>query len=126
MISMEKFQEIKLTNQEIYQLFLYFQSFDELKRSLVMVLVHLSPKQVTTSQLTYLAGYSRSSKYIFKSKVIEALETEKVIEVIRPYKRLMLIRLHPQNVLLQKFSSLCQQEGQLITENLLGNLLELQ
>ena len=114
----------KLTNEEIYELFLYLQSLDDLKRSLVMVLLHLSPKELTTSQLTLLAGYSRSSKYIFKSKVLESLESEKVIEINRPNQRLMLIRLHPDNLLLQKFSLLCQQEGKLLTEKMLGVLLE--
>ena len=117
-------KDSKLTDEEIYELFLYLQSLDDLKRSLVMVLLHLSPKELTTSQLTLLAGYSRSSKYIFKSKVLEALESEKVIEINRPNQRLMLIRLHPENMLLQKFSLLCQQEGKLLTEKMLGVLLE--
>lgn len=117
-------KDSKLTNEEIYELFLYLQSLDDLKRSLVMVLLHLSPKELTTSQLTLLAGYSRSSKYIFKSKVLESLESEKVIEINKPNQRLMLIRLHPDNALLQKFSLLCQQEGKLLTEKMLGVLLE--
>ena len=117
-------EDSKLTNEEIYELFLYLQSLDDLKRSLVMVLLHIFPKELTTSQLTLLAGYSRSSKYIFKSKVLEALESEKVIEINRPNQRLMLIRLHPENMLLQKFSLLCQQEGKLLTEKMLGVLLE--
>ena len=117
-------QNSHLTNEEIYELFLFLQSLDDLKRSLVMVLLHLNPKDLTTSQLTQLAGYSRSSKYIFKSKVLESLESEKIILITRPNRRLMLIKLHPANTLLQKFSSICQQEGQVVTEKLVKTLLE--
>ena len=117
-------QNSHITNEEIYELFLFLQSLDDLKRSLVMVLLHLNPKELTTSQLTQLAGYSRSSKYIFKSKVLESLESERIILITRPNQRLMLIRLHPENTLLQKFSSICQQEGQVVTERLVKTLLE--
>ena len=112
------------TNEEIYKLFLYLQSLDDLKRALIMVLVHVAPKEVTTTQLTTLAGYSKSSKYIFKSKVLESLESEGIIQITKPYKRLMLIRLHPNNILLQKFSLLCQEEGKELSESFLKDILE--
>lgn len=124
MISMNLQKDSKLTNEEIYELFLYLQSLDDLKRSLLMVLLHVFPKEVTTSQLTQLAGYSKSSKYIFKSKVLESLESEGVIEITRPNQRMMLIRLHPNHELLQKFSLLCQEEGRFLSENFLKTLLE--
>jgi len=125
MIFMNLQTDSNLTKEEIYELFLFLQSLDDLKRSLVMVLLHVSPKELTTSQLTLLAGYSRSSKYIFKSKVLESLESENVIEINRPNQRLMLIRLRPDNKLLQKFSLLCQEQGHLLTEKLLQTLLEI-
>ena len=120
---MEDKIENSLSNEEIYELFLYLQSLDDLKRALLMVLLHVSPKELTTSQLTELAGYSKSSKYIFKSKVLESLESEGSIEINRPYQRLLLIRLNPNNKLLQKFSLLCQQEGKSLTESFLEKIL---
>ena len=55
-----------MTSKEIYELFLFLQSLDDLKRSFVMVLAHVFPKELTTSQLTQLAGYSKSIKYVLK------------------------------------------------------------
>jgi hypothetical protein len=113
-----------LSNSEIYQIFLYLQSLDEIKRSFIMILLHISPKELSASQLTHLAGYSKSSRYVFKSKVIESLESEKIITVTRPYPRLMLIRLNLENILMKKFSHLCQQEGNLLSEQILKSLSE--
>lgn len=124
MVIMEHQPSSTFTNEEIYKLFLYLQSLDDLKRALIMVLVHVAPKEVTTTQLTTLAGYSKSSKYIFKSKVLESLESEGIIQITKPYKRLMLIRLHPNNILLQKFSLLCQEEGKELSESFLKDILE--
>ena len=121
---MENHTKPELSNNEIYQLFLFLQSLSDLKRSFVMVLLHVYPKELTTSQLTQLAGYSKSSKHVFKSKVIESLEAEGIIEVSRPYQRLMLIKLHPDNTLLKKFSMICQKEGKRLTEEFLQSLLE--
>ena len=48
--------EIQLSHREIYEFFLFLQSLDDLKRAFVMVLLHMYPKELTTSQLTQLAG----------------------------------------------------------------------
>lgn len=121
---MENQTNSEMTTKEIYELFLFLQSLDDLKRSFVMVLAHVYPKELTTSQLTQLAGYSRSSKYVFKSKVLDSLESEGIIEINKPYQRLMLIKMNPDNALLMKFILICQKEGQKITEELLQTILE--
>ena len=116
--------EYLLSNKEIYQIFLLLQSFDEIKRSIIMVLVHIFPKEVSASQIANLAGYSTRSKYIFKSGALEMLEKEKIIEIAKPAKRLMLIKINSENKLLIKFSQLCQVEGKDLQELFLGKLLE--
>lgn len=113
-----------LSDEEIYKLFLIFQGFDDIKRSILMVLLHIYPKEVTASQLAELSGYSAKSKYIFKSGALEMLEKEKIIEISRPVKRLMLIKLNPENKLLIKFAELCQKEGKTLQELFLGKILE--
>ena len=125
MVFMINQNEIQLSHTEIYEFFLFLQSLDDLKRAFVMVLLHVYPKELTTSQLTQLAGYSKASKHVFKSKTIETLENEGIITVNRPYQRLMLLKLNSKNSLLEKFSFLFQQEGKKITEDLLQTLLEL-
>ena len=112
-----------LSNTEMYKIFLLLQSLDEIKRSIIMVLVHIFPKEVSASQIANLAGYSTRSKYIFKSGALEMLEKERIIEVTKPAKRLMLIKLNSENELLIKFSKLCQMEGRDVQELFLGKLL---
>ncbi len=113
-----------LTNNEMYNIFLLFQSFDDIKRSILMVLVHIYPKEGSASQIAELAGYSTKSKYIFKSGALEMLEKEKIINISRPSKHLMLIKLNPEHDLLVKFSNLCQIEGKHLQELFLGKLLD--
>lgn len=113
-----------LTNKEIYDIFLLFQSFDDIKRSILMVLVHIYPKEASASQIAELAGYSTKSKYIFKSGALEMLEKENIISISRPSKHLMLVKLNPDNNLLVKFSNLCQIEGKDLQELFLGRILD--
>ncbi|MFX1250495.1 MAG: hypothetical protein ACFFCZ_02680 [Promethearchaeota archaeon] len=115
-----------MSNAEVYELFLLFQSLDDLKKSILMVLAHIYPKTVTATQLSELAGYSTQSKYIFKSKALEALQKENLIEIRRPTKRLMLIKLHPDNVLLYKFATICQIEGDAIADQFWARLAEME
>ncbi|MHA2363053.1 MAG: hypothetical protein ACXAC7_03785 [Candidatus Hodarchaeales archaeon] len=115
---------LTLSPEEIYELFLLFQGLDDLKRSLIMVLSHIYPKQVTATQLAVLAGYSKSSKHIFKSGALTSLTTENLIKIQRPTKRLMLIQISPNHSLLMKFSNICQKVGIHVQETLLGKLLE--
>ncbi|MHA1992392.1 MAG: hypothetical protein ACW981_07155 [Candidatus Hodarchaeales archaeon] len=116
--------DIEITSDEIYELFLLFQSLDEISRSVVMVLTHIYPKKVTGTQLSQLAGYSKQSKYIFKSGVLESLEQERIIEIIRPTKRLLLIQIDTEHSLLIKFAKLCELKGKILSERLLKKLLE--
>ena len=115
-----------MSGQEIYNLFLLLQSFDDIKRSIIMVLAHIYPKEVTASQLADLAGYSKQSKYIFKSGALEILEKEKIISVSKPAKRLMLIKLNSEQSLLMKFSLICQEKGKTLMETFLGKILDVE
>ena len=85
---------------------------------------HVYPKEVSASQLANLAGYSTKSKYIFKSRALELLEKENLIEISKPTKRLMLIKLKTDHELLIKFAELCQSQGKHLHETFLGRLLE--
>ena len=89
-----------------------------------MVLCHIYPKEISASQLADLAGYSTKSKYIFKSGALELLEKEALIEINKPMKRLMLIKLNPDHKLLVKFADVCQSNGTNLTELFLGKLLD--
>ncbi|MHA1991693.1 MAG: hypothetical protein ACW981_11590 [Candidatus Hodarchaeales archaeon] len=113
-----------LSDLEIYDLFLLFQSLDDIKRSLLMVLCHIHPKEVSTSQLADLAGYSTKSKYIFKSGALDLMEKEGLIEINKPTKRLSLIKINSNHDLLYKFAELCQNQGKQLNETFLGRLLE--
>jgi hypothetical protein len=113
-----------LSDIEIYELFLLFQTLDDIKRSLLMVLCHIYPKEVSTSQLADLAGYSTKSKYIFKSGAIDLMEKEGLIEISKPTKRLSLIKIKSDRELLTKFADLCQSQGKQINETFLGRLLD--
>ncbi|MHA2366085.1 MAG: hypothetical protein ACXAC7_19150 [Candidatus Hodarchaeales archaeon] len=115
---------VQFTNDEIYELFLCLQSLDEIGRSVVMTLSHIYPKQVSATQLSELAGYSRQSKYIFKSGVLETLEKENLIQISRPSKRLSLIQIHPNHKILVKFTKLCELKGKTLCERFLEKLLE--
>lgn len=112
------------TDKEIYDLFLLLQTYDDIKRSIIMVLVHIYPKEISGSQMATLAGYSKKSKYIFKSGALEILEKDKIITISRPAKRLMLIKLNDENRLLTKFSDICQSNGTALKELFLGKILD--
>ena len=111
-----------LTDSEIYELFLLLQSFDELKRSIIMVLCHIYPKRITSAELSDLAGYSKKSKYIFKSNVLESLLIEKIITV-EEENRKKLIQIDEDFLLLVKFANLCNLKGKSVQEQLLAKLL---
>lgn len=113
-----------LTVQESYELFMLLQSMDEIKRSIVMVLCHIYPKDVSIAEITELAGYSNKSKYIFKSGALEILEKEKVIEITKIAKKQSQIKIHKEQELLIKFSEICQSAGKKVQERFLGKLLE--
>ena len=89
-----------------------------------MVLCHIYPKEVSTSQLAELAGYSPKSKYIFKSGALELMEKEGLIEIDKPSRRLSQIKIKSSHVLLTKFAELCQGQGKELNEIFLGRLLE--
>jgi hypothetical protein len=114
-----------LTDYEIYELFILLQALDPFKRSIIMVLAHLYPKSITTRQLSELAGYSYKSKYIFKSKALDMLEIDELIEIINPTKRLILVRLNPKHELLVKFANVCKSQGEAIYNDLTCKLLSL-
>ena len=113
-----------MTDKEIHELFLLLQTYDDIKRSIIMVLAHIYPKEISGSQIANLAGYSRKSKYIFKSGALEILEKEKILVVSRPTKRLMMIKLNPEHNLLMKFSQICQDNGRILKETFLGKILD--
>lgn len=113
-----------LSDDDIYDLFLLFQGLDEMKRSILMVLLHIYPKEVSATQIASLSGYSSTSKYIFKSGALEMLEKENLILISRPAKRLSIIKINPEHELLLKFSALCQRKGKDLQELLLGKILE--
>lgn len=113
-----------LSDNEVYDLFLLLQTFDDIKRSIIMVLALIYPKEVSASQIAELSGYSKKSKYIFKSDALEILEKDKIITISRPAKRLMLIKLNSKNELLMKFSTICQTNGKILQESFLGKLLD--
>jgi hypothetical protein len=115
---------LSLTSEETYSLFLFFQGLDDLKRAMIMVLAHIYPKQVTATQLAQLSGYSKSSRYIYKSGALESLQKEEIIVIEKPTSRLMLIQLNSNNTLLMKFVDICQKEGKNLNEHFLGKLLE--
>jgi hypothetical protein len=88
-----------------------------------MVLCHIYPKEVSTSQLADLAGYSTKSKYIFKSGALDLMEKEELVEISRPTKRLSLIKINSKHDLLIKFVEVCQSQGKHLNETFLGRLL---
>ena len=114
----------ELTKKEIYELFMLLQSMDEIKRSIVMVLCHLYPKEVSITEIADLAGYSKKSKYIFKSGALEMLEKEKILRIAKFPRAQAQIKLHEENELLIRFSGICQSEGKVVLERFLGKLLE--
>ena len=54
-------------NKDFYRFFLLLQSFDDLKRSIVMILAHIYPKIISISELTLLLGYSKQSHHLYKT-----------------------------------------------------------
>ncbi len=90
-----------------------------------MVLVHMYPAELTASQVSYLAGYSAKSKYIFKTNALGDLEQESIIQIKRPTKRFMLIQIHPENLILQKFARICREHGDSVHEYLNARLEEM-
>ena len=114
----------ELTTREIYELFMLLQSMDEIKRSIVMVLCHIYPKEVSITEVTELAGYSKKSKYVFKSGALEMLEKEKK-QIMAKFPRAQArIKLHEENELMIRFSEICQTEGKVVHERFLGQLLD--
>jgi hypothetical protein len=97
-VKLQPSEAVEITSDEIYELFLLFQSLDEISRSVVMVLTHIYPKQVTGTQLS--------------------------IEIIRPTKRLLLIQIDAKHSLLIKFAKLCELKGKNLSERFLKKLLE--
>ena len=113
-----------LSDNEVYDLFLLLQTFDDIKRSIIMVLAFIYPKEASACQWAELAGYSKKSKYIFKSDALETLEKDKIITISKPAKRLMLIKLNPEHELLMKFSTICQTNDKILQETFLGKILD--
>ena len=71
MVFMINQNEIQLSHTEIYEFFLFLQSLDDLKRAFVMVLLHVYTKELTTSQLTQLAGYSKAINMYLNRKLLK-------------------------------------------------------
>ena len=112
------------TKHDFYELFLFFQSLNDLKRKIIMVLGHVYPKKVTINQLAELSGYSSVSKYFHKTKVLKILEEEQMIRIDVINKRIHLIDLNTENPLLFKFTMLCDDVGSTIKDKFLEKLLE--
>ena len=111
-------------NKEFYQFFLLLQSLDDLKRTILMILAHIYPKEISTSELIQLLGYSKHSRYLYKSETLHALEVEKLITITKPSKNLTRLKLNDGNDLLKKFSNICASEGKALSGEFLGKLLE--
>jgi hypothetical protein len=112
-----------MNDQEIYELFLLLQSLNELKRSIILVLAHVYPKSVTIKELLKLSGYSETSKYIFKSETLQALKFMELIELKHDFTKSSKLILNSNHSLIMKFSKICQKEGGVMAELLLGRLL---
>lgn len=111
-------------NKEFYKFFLLLQSLDELKRTIIMILAHIYPKEISTSELIHLLGYSKQSRYLYKTEILRSLEVERLITITKPSKNLTQLKLNAENELLQKFSTICFSEGKNLSEEFLGKLLE--
>ena len=114
----------EITSQEVYDFFLLFRSLDTIKQAFMMVLLHTYPKTLTTKQLVTLAGYSKNSKHVFRSGILEALELERLITIQKPTKKLFLITINPEHSVLLKFNQVCEQYGKFFQEEIFGKLLE--
>ena len=107
-----------------YLAMMLLQSMDEIRRSIILALAHIYPKKVTATQLSLISGYSIKSKYLYKSRAINLLDEEDLIQVERIGKRLMHIQLNYDNILLRYLVELCLESGEKITNSLLKMLEE--
>ena len=89
-----------------------------------MVLAHVYPKEISTSELTVLLGYSKESRYLYKNEALKALELENLIKLTKPARNLTQIKINEEHTLLKKFYQICKTEGTKLSEELLGKLLD--
>ena len=93
-------------NKDFYRFFLLLQSFDDLKRSIIMILAHIYPKIISISELALLLGYSKQSRHFYKTEILKSLEVEKLIIINKPAKNLTQIILNGENELILEFTLL--------------------
>ncbi|MHA1450431.1 MAG: hypothetical protein ACTSP4_13540 [Candidatus Hodarchaeales archaeon] len=68
-----------------YKLFMIFGSLDVLRIKIILILVHLFPKQVSCSKLSFLLGYSKRARSIYRG-VLPDLEKKGLITICRTQK----------------------------------------
>jgi len=106
-----------------YELVIFLQTLGDLKRSILLSLAHIYPRQVSIPQLSLISGYSRNSKYIYRSGAVDELKDENFIEVTK-ISGLQLVQLNPNSPLIQELIELCTSHGSETTTQLLTLLKE--
>lgn len=112
-----------MTNTEIYDILLLFQSLNEMKRSFLMVLAHIYPLSLSIKELLLISGYSSKSKQIFRTETLQSMELEGLIIIRKGQNKSIKIKLNENDEKLMKLANICENEGKLTTELLLGKLL---
>ncbi len=110
--------------KKVYDLLMFLHAQDDLRRSIMIALAHIHPKQVTISQLSLISGYSRKSKYIYRSKVIDELSNQGILVVNKIMSNVQLVGLNPGNQMMQGLIELCQNNGEKVTSQLLNLIKE--
>ncbi len=100
-----------LNSTEVYELIVALNSFDSLKRRLLIVLAHIYPRAVSGIQLARLAGYSTKANALYRGP-LKSLQEDSIVLVDKLTPRLFSIRINHEHPVMSLLVKLCMEHGQ--------------
>ena len=105
-----------IVSDDAYSLIMLLNSYDSLKRRILIALAHIFPQEATVTDISRLAGYSIKANIISRKKPLEQLETDGLLEIERRTPRHYSIRLNAKHHLMSLFVDLCVANGGELTD----------
>ncbi len=108
-------------NYNYYKLLLIISSLTPLKTKILLILSHISPKQLTATELTALLGYSKSSRIIYRG-VLDELEKDQLIKLVKISKKKYSIQININHPMMNILNELSYEFGEDYSQRLLDIL----
>ena len=98
-------------DESIYNLFLILGSLNPLKIRIITILSHIFPERISATQLTYLLGYSKNSRIVYRG-VLDELENEEFLVIDKITKKKFSLQLNKNHPAMNLLIEMCFIHGE--------------